>query len=225
MRISVAPHCTQVWVTSSIDAVGVACGRDGGNLHPLSAMRAWEEETRQTRWGNVRVRHRSLSVPRPPASTAAIPRRIYESVNKYLCNAQIMCIARWPPPGTSPASQPAPLATWTRLRRRPPAQTARTTVAAGAPTLTTLVSFNGADVRRILAEDKKAEVGLRDGALEPRTGGGELPGARQPVAHLVQASAEARVIGNRLIYRDGVPYRISPRHTAEFDVQRENSSL
>jgi hypothetical protein len=54
----------------------VARGRDGRNLHPLSAMRAWEEETRQTRWGNVRVRHGSLSVPRPPASTAGISRRI-----------------------------------------------------------------------------------------------------------------------------------------------------
>jgi hypothetical protein len=39
-----------------------------------------------------------------------------------------------------------------------------------------------------------ALLGLRDGALEPRTGGGELRGARQTIAHLVQASAEALVI-------------------------------
>ena len=35
---------------------------------------------------------------------------------------------------------------------------------------------------------------LRDSALVPRTRGGELTGARQAVAHLVQACAEALVI-------------------------------
>jgi hypothetical protein len=39
-----------------------------------------------------------------------------------------------------------------------------------------------------------ALLGFRDGALEPGTGCTELTGAAQAVAHLVQASAKARVI-------------------------------
>ena len=39
-----------------------------------------------------------------------------------------------------------------------------------------------------------ALLGLSDGALVPRPGGGELTGAQQAVAHLVQASAAGGVI-------------------------------
>jgi len=39
---------------------------------------------------------------------------------------------------------------------------------------------------------------FRDGALEPRTRGAELPGARQTAADLVQTSAKALVIDTAL---------------------------
>jgi hypothetical protein len=37
--------------------------------------------------------HGVIPIPRPPDSTAVIPRPNYEGVNKYLCDAQTLCIA------------------------------------------------------------------------------------------------------------------------------------
>jgi hypothetical protein len=68
-------------------------GRDGRDHQPVPAMRARKEETRKVRSGNVLVMHEVIPVPRPPDSTAVIPRPNYEGVNKYLCDAQTLCIA------------------------------------------------------------------------------------------------------------------------------------
>jgi hypothetical protein len=57
-------------------AISVQRGRDGRDLHPMSAMRAGEEESRQVRWGNVLVMHGALPVVRPPNSAAPTPRPI-----------------------------------------------------------------------------------------------------------------------------------------------------
>jgi hypothetical protein len=49
--------------------ISVQRGCDGCDRHPVSAMRAGKEETRQMRWGNVDITHRSFPVPKPPEST------------------------------------------------------------------------------------------------------------------------------------------------------------
>jgi hypothetical protein len=71
-------------------AVVISRGCDGRDRHPMSAMRAGEEKTRQVRWRNALATHGAIPVPRPPGS---IPCRIYEEVNKFLCDAQYLCIA------------------------------------------------------------------------------------------------------------------------------------
>jgi hypothetical protein len=74
------------------NAISVQRGCDGRDLHPMSAMRAGEKQTRQVRWGNVLVMHGALLVARPPNYAALTPRPIYEKVNDYLCDAQCLCI-------------------------------------------------------------------------------------------------------------------------------------
>jgi hypothetical protein len=69
-----------------------------------------------------------------------------------------------------------------------------------------------------------ALLGLSDSALEPRTGGAKLPGARQAIAHQVQACTEALVINTAmnvalLFFRDGA---LEPRTGgAELPVARQ----
>jgi hypothetical protein len=50
-------------------AIRIPRGCDGGDFHPVSAVRAREHETRQVRWGNVRVMHGALPGSSPPGST------------------------------------------------------------------------------------------------------------------------------------------------------------
>ena len=73
-------------------AISVQRGCDGRDLHPMSAMRAGEKQTRQVRWGNVLVMHGALLVARPPNYAVPTSRPIYEKVNEYLCDAQCLCI-------------------------------------------------------------------------------------------------------------------------------------
>jgi hypothetical protein len=73
-------------------AIGVQRGCDGRDLHPMSAMRAGEKQTRQVRWGNVLVMHGALLVARPPNYAVPTSRPIYEGVSEYLCDTQCLCI-------------------------------------------------------------------------------------------------------------------------------------
>jgi hypothetical protein len=63
-------------------AISVQRGCDGRDLHPMSAMRAGEKQTRQVRWGNVLVMHGALLVARPPNYAVPTSRPIYERVNE-----------------------------------------------------------------------------------------------------------------------------------------------
>jgi hypothetical protein len=49
-------------------AVVISRGGNGRHRHPVSAMRAGEEKTRQVRWRNALVTHGAIPVPRPPCS-------------------------------------------------------------------------------------------------------------------------------------------------------------
>ena len=56
--ISVVPHCTQAWVTSSRSSDSAPLDRCyRRDCHPVPAMRAGKEETRQVRCGNTFIMH------------------------------------------------------------------------------------------------------------------------------------------------------------------------
>jgi hypothetical protein len=72
-------------------------GRDGRHHHPVSAMWAGEKKARQARCRNTQVSHGTPPIRTYPTTWGPISRSFHKSVNKYLCDAQSLCVAatRW----------------------------------------------------------------------------------------------------------------------------------
>ena len=89
--ISVVPHCTQLWVTSSrsFDSAPLAsCAGPTAEIAIRCPQCGQGRRKLGRREGATSLKCMgSLPVPRPPASAAAIPRSIYRSVNEDLCDA------------------------------------------------------------------------------------------------------------------------------------------
>ena len=68
-------------------------GRDGRHHHPVSAMWAGEKEARQARCRNTQVSHGTPPIRTYPTTWGPISRSFHKSVNKYLCDAQSLCVA------------------------------------------------------------------------------------------------------------------------------------